>query len=168
MASRILFVVYDNGSYDNEFPMGVGALSAVLKEQGHEIKMSETFKFDLITPERSILSTETTEVIIPAFEGQMTVLKDHIPIITFLKPGIITFLESSNSKNYLIDDGTVEFKNNYLLILTENAIDLEKFDKSSAPNIINKLESEILQNQISDKEKFLISSKIETLKEISR
>ena len=98
----------------------------------------------------------------------MTVLKDHIPIITFLKPGIITFLESSNSKNYLIDDGTVEFKNNYLLILTENAIDLEKFDKSSAPNIINKLESEILQNQISDKEKFLISSKIETLKEISR
>ncbi len=130
--------------------------------------MSETFKFDLITPERSILSTETTEVIIPAFEGQMTVLKDHIPIITFLKPGIITFLESSNSKNYLIDDGTVEFKNNYLLILTENAIDLEKFDKSSAPNIINKLESEILQNQISDKEKFLISSKIETLKEISR
>ena len=130
--------------------------------------MSETFKFDLITPERSILSTETTEVIIPAFEGQMTVLKDHNPIITFLKPGIITFLESSNSKNYLIDDGTVEFKNNYLLILTENAIDLEKFDKSSAPNIINKLESEILQNQISDKEKFLISSKIETLKEISR
>ncbi len=130
--------------------------------------MSETFKFDLITPERSILSTETTEVIIPAFEGQMTVLKDHIPIITFLKPGIITFLESSNSKNYLIDDGTVEFKNNYLLILTENVIDLEKFDKSSAPNIINKLESEILQNQISDKEKFLISSKIETLKEISR
>tara|TARA_B100001121_G_scaffold251334_1_gene227535 strand:+ start:556 stop:948 length:393 start_codon:yes stop_codon:yes gene_type:complete len=129
--------------------------------------MSELFKFELITPERSILSLDVSEVIIPAYEGQMTILKDHIPIITFLKPGIIKFVNTKASKSFLIDEGTVEFNNNSLLILTENAIEIEKFDKSSIPEIIKSLTHRMSKDDISDSEKFLISTKIDTLKELN-
>ena len=91
--------------------------------------MSEKFIVEIISPDQTILKQETSEVTIPSFEGQMGILKDHIPLITFLRPGII-LIKSEKEKEYYVEEGTVEFSNNNLLILTSTAKDLANFDKS--------------------------------------
>ena len=81
--------------------------------------MSEEFKIEIVNPEKSFLSKEdVTEVVVPAFEGEMGILKDHISIISFLKPGIIKIFSKSGEDNYYVEDGIVEFKNNNLSVLT--------------------------------------------------
>ena len=81
--------------------------------------MSEEFKIEIVNPEKSFLVKEdVSEVVVPAFEGEMGILKDHISIISFLKPGVIKILSKSGDENYYVEDGIVEFKNNNLSILT--------------------------------------------------
>ena len=81
--------------------------------------MSEEFKVEIVNPERSFLIKEdVVEAVVPAFEGEMGILKDHISIISFLKPGIIKLITKSSDENYFVEDGIVEFKNNNLSILT--------------------------------------------------
>ena len=94
--------------------------------------MSEGFKLEIINPEKSFLSKDgVSEVVLPAFEGDMGILKDHISIISFLKPGLVKVLESgSNQETYYIEDGIIEFKNNCLSILTSKIFDIKKIDKS--------------------------------------
>ena len=92
--------------------------------------MSDKFTVEIITPDKSILNSEASEVIIPSYEGQMGILKDHIPLITFLRPGFI-LVKSQNEKKYYVEEGTVEFSDNKLLILTSTAKDLLNFDKNS-------------------------------------
>ena len=85
--------------------------------------MSEEFKVEIVNPEKSFLVKEdVSEVVIPAFEGEMGILKNHISIISFLKPGIIKILSKSGDENYYVEDGIVEFKNNNLSILTLSLI----------------------------------------------
>ena len=98
--------------------------------------MSENFTVEIISPDKSILKTEAEEVTIPSYEGQMGILKDHIPLITFLRPGLIIIKESSGEKFFFIEDGTVEFSNNNLLILTSTAKTLDSLDKNSIDTII--------------------------------
>ena len=127
--------------------------------------MSEKFTVEIISPDQTILKQETNEVIIPSFEGQMGILNNHIPLITFLRPGIIT-IKAEGEKRFYIEEGTVEFSNNNLLILTSTARNLDNFDKSKINEMLQKLEAH-LNNEISDKDRYVASYKLETLKEIS-
>ena len=129
--------------------------------------MSENFTVEIISPDKSILKSEATEVTIPSYEGQMGILKDHIPLITFLRPGLITIEENSGEKFFFIEDGTVEFSNNNLLILTSTAKSLNNLEKNSIDTIIKDSQEKISKGEISDKEKYFLSYKIDTLREIN-
>ena len=129
--------------------------------------MSENFAVEIISPDRSILKSEASEVTIPSYEGQMGILRDHIPLITFLRPGLIVIKENSVEKKFFIEDGTVEFSNNNLLILTSTAKNLDNIDKNSLDVIIKNSEEKISKDGLSDKERYLLSYKIDILKEIS-
>tara|TARA_B000000565_G_C23650777_1_gene326537 strand:- start:205 stop:594 length:390 start_codon:yes stop_codon:yes gene_type:complete len=128
--------------------------------------MSEKFPVEIITPEKTVLQLEASEVTIPSFEGEMGILKDHIPLITFLRPGFI-FIKSDENKKYYIEEGTVEFSNNNLLILTSSVKDVGEIDKQSIKNLLDEAEKKIKENDLSDKEKYIISYKIDALKNIS-
>tara|TARA_B100001248_G_C27170663_1_gene357761 strand:+ start:171 stop:557 length:387 start_codon:yes stop_codon:yes gene_type:complete len=127
--------------------------------------MSENFTVEIISPDDSIIKTQTSEVIIPAFEGELGILKDHIPLITFLRPGIIKISGTTENK-FLVEEGTVEFSNNNLLILTPSAKELSTLDKNSLNNIIDEAEKKFNTDKITDKEKYILSYKINTLKNI--
>ena len=130
--------------------------------------MSEGFKLEIVNPESSFLSKETvSEVVVPAFEGDMGILKDHISIISFLKPGFLKVFEGSNEEIYYVDDGIVEFKNNCLSILTSNIFDIKKMDKNDAKDALSKAEQDSQKNDISDQKKYLLEQKIEVLRNLT-
>ena len=129
--------------------------------------MSDKFSIEIISPEKTILKSETREVTIPAFEGQMGILKDHIPLITFLRPGII-LIKDQEEKKYYVEEGIVEFSNNKLLILTSTANNLKNFEKEIIDRLINDAEKKLKDNNTTDKEKYIVSYKIDTLREINR
>ena len=129
--------------------------------------MTDKFTVEIISPEKLILNSEVSEVIIPSYEGQMGILKDHIPLITFLRPGVIS-IKGQENKKYYVEEGTVEFLNDNLLILTSKARDLNNLNKSSVDNLISEAEKKLSDNNYSDKEKYLLSYKISTLKEINQ
>ena len=128
--------------------------------------MSEKFKVEIISPDQSILKMDTKEVIIPSYEGEMGILKDHIPLITFLRPGVIQILNEKDKK-FFVEDGTVEFSDNNLLILTSTAKELSKMNKNSIESLIQEAEAKMSDDQISDKEKYKLSYKVNTLKNIN-
>ena len=130
--------------------------------------MSEEFKVEIVNPEKSFLVKEdVSEVVVPAFEGEMGVLKDHIPIISFLKPGIIKILSKSGDENYYVEDGIVEFKNNNLSILTSSIYNLSDMDKSVQQDLLKKAEEEAGKSDINDQAKYLVDQKIEVLKTLN-
>ena len=129
--------------------------------------MSDKFTIEIITPDKTILKSEATEVTIPSFEGQMGILKDHIPLITFLRPGII-LVQNQEEKKYFVEEGTVEFSDNNLLILTSTAKDLNIIEKNSINDLIEQAEKKLKDSSLSDKDKYVISYKIDTLKEINQ
>ena len=130
--------------------------------------MSEGFKLEIVNPESSFLSKEgVSEVVVPAFEGDMGILKDHISIISFLKPGLVKVFEGTNEEIFYVDDGIVEFKNNCLSILTSNIFNIKKMDKNIVRDALAKAEEETKKNDISDQNKYLIDQKIEVLKNLT-
>ena len=130
--------------------------------------MSENFFVEIISPNQSILKSEAVEVTIPSYEGQLGILKDHISLITFLRPGLITIKTENDEKKFFIEEGIVEFKNNNLLILTSTSKSLESLDKSLIDAILKDSEEKMSKEEISDKEKYLLSHKIETIREINQ
>ena len=130
--------------------------------------MSNKFIVEIISPDRTILKQEANEVIIPSYEGQMGILSNHIPLITFLRPGIITIKGTNVEKNFFIKEGTVEFSNNNLLILTSTARDLANFDKMTINNFLQKAEVKLKNTDTTDKERYIVSYEIATLREISQ
>ena len=130
--------------------------------------MSEEFKVEIVNPEKSFLSKEdVTEVVIPAFEGEMGILKDHISIISFLKPGIIKIFSKNNEEKFYVEDGIVEFKDNSLSVLTSSIFSLDKIDKNYVNESIQNAEKELSDENIEDQRRFLISQKIDVLKSIN-
>ena len=130
--------------------------------------MSEDFKIEIVNPDRSFFSKENViEVVVPAFEGEMGILKDHISIISFLKPGIITVYTNSGEDKFFVEDGIVEFKNNNLSILTSSIFNIKDFDKDKIRDLIKTTEQEINESEISDQAKYLADQKIETLRSIN-
>ena len=130
--------------------------------------MSEEFKVEIVNPEKSFLVKEDVlEVVVPAFEGEMGILKDHISIISFLKPGIIKISSGNEENSFYVDDGIVEFKDNTLSILTSNIFDIKNSDKSVIEEKIKQAESDLADEKIDDQKRFLISQKVEVLRSIN-
>ena len=126
--------------------------------------MSEEFKIEIISPDKSIYSGETIEAILPCFEGQVTILKDHIPLITFLRPGLI---EIDKNEKFYVEDGTVEFSKNNLLILSATALSLKNINSDLVESMRRDAEKKLSANQISDKQKYILNHKVEILKQIN-
>ena len=130
--------------------------------------MSEEFKIEIVNPEKSFLSREDViEVVLPAFEGEMGILKDHISIISFLKPGIITVYSKLGEEKFFVEDGIVEFKNNNLSILTSTIINLVDMDKSKQKDLLKHAEDEVNKTEANDQSKYLAEQKIDELKSIN-
>mgnify|MGYP001250624997 FL=1 len=130
--------------------------------------MSEDYKIEIVNPEKSFLRKEgVSEVVIPAFEGEMGILKDHIPLISFLKPGIVKVNLKSGEENYYVEDGIVEFKDNNLSILTSSIFSLSDLDKSKIDQLLQEAEKDSNQEKIDDQKRYLIDQKINVLKSLS-
>ena len=130
--------------------------------------MSEEFKVEIVNPEKSFLvKDDVSEVVVPAFEGEMGILKDHISIISFLKPGIIKILSKSGDENYYVEDGIVEFKNNNLSILTSTIFNLADMDKLKQQDLLKQAEEEANKADINDQSKYLADQKVEVLKTLN-
>ena len=131
--------------------------------------MNEGFKLEIVNPEKSFLSKDgVSEVVVPAFEGDMGILKDHISIISFLRPGLLRIIDSKFSEEtYYVEDGIIEFKNNCLSVLTSNIFDIKKIDKNKVRDILVKAEKEGQNPDISDQAKYLVNHKIEVLKSLT-
>ena len=130
--------------------------------------MSEEFKVEIVNPEKSFLSKEdVTEVVVPAFEGEMGILKDHISIISFLKPGIVTIYSKSGEEKFYVEDGIVEFKNNNLSILTSSIFNLNEIEKNKLQDLLKLAEEEASKSEVNDQTKYLVDQKIEVLKSLN-
>ena len=129
--------------------------------------MSENFKLEIISPDQTLFNLEVEQVVIPAYEGIMTILKDHIPLITFLRPGFVKIETNSKSEIIYVEDGTVEFFDNQLLILSPTAIQVEKLVKESVEKMIEESKTSLENPEITDKERYILSYKINSLQEIN-
>tara|TARA_B100000029_G_scaffold127127_1_gene120804 strand:+ start:170 stop:571 length:402 start_codon:yes stop_codon:yes gene_type:complete len=131
--------------------------------------MAEGFKLEIVNPDKSfLLKDSVSEVVVPAFEGDMGILKDHISIISFLKPGIVKIIElGTNEENYYVEDGIIEFKNNCLSILTSNIFNLKNINKNYVNDILSKAKKDLLEKDLSDQKRYLIDQKIEVLQSLN-
>jgi ATP synthase F1 epsilon subunit len=129
--------------------------------------MSENFNLEIISPDQTLFNTEVEQVAIPAYEGIMTILKDHISLITFLRPGFIEVEISNKILKFYVEDGTVEFFNNKLLILSSSVIQVEKLAKDSIEKMLEESKALLQNSDIKDKEKYILSYKINSLQEIN-
>ena len=130
--------------------------------------MNDEFKIEVINPDKSFLSKEdVTEVVVPAFEGEMGILKDHISIISFLKPGIIKIFSKSGVENYYVEDGIAEFKDNNLSVLTSSIFNIQDVDKTKIQDLLKLAQDESGKSDINDQSKYLVDQKIEVLKSLN-
>ena len=130
--------------------------------------MSEEFKIEIVNPDKSFLSKDNvTEVIVPAFEGEIGILKDHISIISFLKPGIIKIYSKSEEEKFYVEDGIIEFKNNNLSVLTSSIFNLKDFEKNKIQELLKSAEEQTSKNEMNDQTKYLIDQKIDVLRSIN-
>ena len=130
--------------------------------------MSDQFKLEIVNPEKSfLLKDDVTEVIIPAYEGEMRILKDHISLISFLKPGLIKIFSKGAEDKFFVEDGIVEFKDNNLTILTSSISNINDMKKERIDTILSEAEKNSQDKEISDQQKYLAEQKIEVLKSIN-
>ena len=130
--------------------------------------MSGKFKVEIVNPEQSfLLKEDVTEIVVPAFEGEMGILKDHIPVISFLKPGLIKIFSKSGEENYYIEDGIVEFKNNSLSVLTSSIFNIKDINKDKVNELLKQAEENSKSSEITDQDKYLVDQKIDVLKTLN-
>ena len=129
--------------------------------------MEKNFNLEIISPEKIILSEKVNSVTIPSFEGEMTILPDHIPLITFLRPGILR-IEGSKESEYFVEEGTVEFSNNTLIILSSTIIPLENVKDENISKMIEDSKALLAKENLRDKAKYIVSHKIDTLSKINQ
>jgi F-type H+-transporting ATPase subunit epsilon len=128
--------------------------------------MSDNFKLEVISPNKTIFNSDVKQVTIPAFEGLMTILKDHISLVTFLRPGFIEIDTNNEEVKFFVEEGTVEFSKNNLLILSSTVKNKKDFKNEDVEKLIEEYKSEINSVNIRDKEKYILSYKIEALQEL--
>ncbi len=124
--------------------------------------MEQNFNLEIISPEKILLTEKASSVTIPSFEGEMTVLSDHIPLITFLRPGIVKVYGAKETK-YFLEEGTVEFSNNTLIILSSTIILLDSLTNESISKIIEESKNQLNKDQLDDKTRYMVSHKLDTL-----
>jgi len=129
--------------------------------------MSDIFNLEIISPDKTLLKSETKEVILPAYEGLLTILKDHVSLVTFLRPGFIEAEANGKSEKYYVEDGTVEFFDNKLLVLSSTVIKLENLSKEKINELIDESKTLLQNSEIKDKEKYILTHKLETLQQIN-
>ena len=129
--------------------------------------MSENFNLEIISPDQTLFNSEVRETVIPAYEGAMTILKDHISLITFLRPGFIEVESNNKVEKFYIEDGTVEFFNNKLLILSSSVIQIKNLTKVNIEKMLDDCKTLLQNSEIKDKERYILSYKINTLQEIN-
>ena len=129
--------------------------------------MDKNFNLEIISPESILLSEKVNSVVIPSFEGEMTILADHIPLITFLRPGI-TKVEGSKQSQFFVGEGTVEFSNNTLIILSSTITSLEGIKNQNISKLIEESKNQLTQDNLSDKDRYIVSHKIDTLLKINQ
>ena len=130
--------------------------------------MSDKFNIEIISPDKMLIKSEIKEATIPAFEGSMTILKDHISLITFLRPGFIEVISDKISEKFYVEEGTVEFFKNTLLILSSTVINIKEISQKNINKILENSKKEFDNNQIKDKEKYILSYKINSLEELKK
>jgi len=129
--------------------------------------MGETFNFEIISPEKVIFSENVTMVTLPSYEGDMSVLKNHISIITFLRPGIVRVQKSDgNFNDFLTFDGTVEYYNDSLVLLSSSAINIKSISKEFIENLNKDTQTKLSEQQITDHERYVLNHKLDVLKDI--
>tara|TARA_B100000427_G_C15048016_1_gene394211 strand:- start:34 stop:429 length:396 start_codon:yes stop_codon:yes gene_type:complete len=129
--------------------------------------MEDNFKIEIISPEKIIFSNTTKMVKIPSYEGDMSILKNHISIITFLRPGLVKVEKNdSNFEEFFVQDGTIEFFNNTLIILSASVINLQDLSKEFLDNLQKESEKELAKENISDEDRYILNHKLDTIKEI--
>tara|TARA_Y100000590_G_C15189939_1_gene814582 strand:- start:202 stop:597 length:396 start_codon:yes stop_codon:yes gene_type:complete len=129
--------------------------------------MEDNFKFEIISPEKIIFSGDTKMVILPSYEGDMSILKNHIPLVTFLRPGIVNIKKNEDDfKNFFVQDGTVEFFNNILVLLSSSVINLKDLSKEFLDNLSKETESKLKNENITDHDRYILNHKLDTLSEI--
>ena len=129
--------------------------------------MSEKFNLEIISPDQTLLKQEVKQVTLPAYEGLMTILKDHISLVTFLRPGFLEVVEDSKIEKFYVEEGTVEFLNNKLLILSSSVIKLDKLTKNMITKILENSETLLQSPDIQDKDRYILNHKLEALKQIN-
>ena len=130
--------------------------------------MSEEFKIEIVNPEQSfLLKEDVTEVVVPAFEGEMGILKYHISIISFLKPGIIKVFSKSGEENYYVEDGILEFIDNNLSVLTSSIFNIKDINKTKISELLKQAEENSANSEITDQDKYLVDQKIDVLKSLN-
>jgi len=128
--------------------------------------MSENFNTEIISPEKILLTDKTDSVTIPSFEGEMTILANHISLITFLRPGIIE-INGTKKNKYFLEEGTVEFSNNNLVILSSTIIEVSNLSKEKINKIIEESENQLKQDNLDDKKRYVLSHKVDCLSRIN-
>ena len=128
--------------------------------------MGDKFNIEIISPEKKLLTEKVNSATIPAFEGEMTILSNHIPLITFLRPGIIE-VSGKNKIKYFIEEGTVEFSKNNLIILSSTIVDLNSISKDTINKYIDDCKTKLKKDDLSDKQRYIVSHKMDCLSKIN-
>ena len=130
--------------------------------------MSDSFNLEIVNPEKLFLSLDNvSEVVVPAFEGDMGILKDHISIISFLKPGIVKVFTGNEVKELYVEDGIIEFSENSLSILTSRIIDIKEIKKDDLSSMINEANEALKDENLDDQNRFLANQKIDVLNRLN-
>ena len=130
--------------------------------------MSESFNLEIVNPEKLFLSLDNvSEVVVPAFEGDMGILKDHISIISFLKPGIVKVFKGNEVKELYVEDGIIEFSENSLSILTSRIIDIKEIKKDDLSSMINEANEALKDENLDDQKRFIANQKIDVLNRLN-
>ena len=130
--------------------------------------MEDTYKIEIVSPERLIFSDQSVqEVVLPSYEGEMGILKDHIPIISFLRPGIVKILKSSENVNsFFVQDGIIEFYNNNLTILSSKITNIKNLNKEKIDQLITETEKILNDEKLNDNDRYLANHKIDALRSL--
>tara|TARA_Y100001970_G_scaffold283709_1_gene399584 strand:+ start:717 stop:1106 length:390 start_codon:yes stop_codon:yes gene_type:complete len=129
--------------------------------------MEQDFNLEIISPEKILLSEKVKSVTIPSFEGEMTILSEHIPLITFLRPGFVTVSGSKEIK-YFLEEGTVEFSNNTLIILSSTITPLDSLTKEKISKMLEESKNELDKDNLNDKTRYILSHKLDSLSRINQ
>jgi F-type H+-transporting ATPase subunit epsilon len=130
--------------------------------------MAGTFKFELVTPERMVVSQDASQVVVPGVEGEFTVLPGHAPVISALRPGVVdATLGNAGKSRFFVKGGFAEVDADRLVVLAERALDVEAMGSSGIAAELQAAEAE-LASAATDAAKLAAASAVDRLKALGR